>query len=93
VALLAIHRPSLAAAAAVAALFDALDALPWHDVPVAHAVTDGNSTVRTRSGPRGMATLRNLAVGALHQAARHHRSHPLGQPVHRPALLILGLTS
>ena len=30
-----------------------------------------NSTVRTRSGPRAMATLRNLAVGALHLAGRH----------------------
>ncbi len=139
-------------------LFDALDALPWHDAPVAHAATgrghgrietrtiqvldapgdlpfphvsqaylierhvtalDGtplsdiaalgvtsldatratpetiaalvrgqwaieslhwlrdtlyredHSTVRTRSGPRAMATLRNLAVGALHLAGRH----------------------
>jgi hypothetical protein len=30
-----------------------------------------NSTVRTRSGPQAMATLRNLAVGALHLAGRH----------------------
>jgi predicted transposase YbfD/YdcC len=32
---------------------------------------EDNSTVRTRSGPRAMATLRNLAVGALHLAGRH----------------------
>jgi hypothetical protein len=31
---------------------------------------EDNSTVRTRSGPRALATLRNLAVGALHQAGR-----------------------
>jgi hypothetical protein len=58
-------------------LFDALDALPWRDVPVACAATsrgqgrEDNSTVRTKSGPRAMATLRNLAVGALHLAGRH----------------------
>jgi predicted transposase YbfD/YdcC len=32
---------------------------------------EDNSTIRTRSGPRAMATLRNLAVGALHLAGRH----------------------
>ncbi len=32
---------------------------------------EDNSTVRTRSGPRAMAALRNLAIGALHQAGRH----------------------
>jgi|SRR5450755_564124 hypothetical protein len=32
---------------------------------------EDNSTVRTRSGPLAMATLRNLAVGALHLAGRH----------------------
>jgi predicted transposase YbfD/YdcC len=32
---------------------------------------EDDSTVRTRSGPRAMAALRNLAVGALHQAGRH----------------------
>jgi hypothetical protein len=42
---------------------------------------EDNSTVRTRSGPRVMAALRNLAIGALRLAGRHHRSHPLGQPV------------
>jgi predicted transposase YbfD/YdcC len=139
-------------------LFDALDALPWRDVPVAHAATDrghgrvttrtiqvldapgdlpfphvsqaylierhvtaldgtplsevaalgvtslpgtragpeaiaglvrgqwaieslhwlrdtlyreDQSQARTRSGPRAMAALRNLAIGALHQAGRH----------------------
>jgi hypothetical protein len=29
---------------------------------------EDNSTVRTKSGTRAMATLRNLAVGALHLA-------------------------
>ena len=48
---------------------------------------EDNSTVRTRSGPRAMATLkeprrRRLAPG---RAARHHRSHPLGQPHDGPA--------
>lgn len=32
---------------------------------------EDNSTVRTRSGPRAMATLRNLAAGALQLAGRH----------------------
>jgi hypothetical protein len=32
---------------------------------------EDNSTARIRSGPRAMAALRNLAVGALHQAGRH----------------------
>jgi hypothetical protein len=32
---------------------------------------EDHSTARTRSGPRTMATLRNLAVGALHLAGRH----------------------
>src|SRR5258706_9320359 len=32
---------------------------------------EDNSTVRTRSGPRAMAALRNLAIDALHQAGRH----------------------
>jgi predicted transposase YbfD/YdcC len=31
---------------------------------------EDNSTVRTRSGPRVMAALRNLAIGALHLAGR-----------------------
>ena len=32
---------------------------------------EDNSAIRTRSGPRAMAALRNLAIGALHQAGRH----------------------
>jgi hypothetical protein len=32
---------------------------------------EDNSTIRTRSGPRAMAALRNPAIGALHQAGRH----------------------
>src|ERR1017187_10236209 len=32
---------------------------------------EDQSQVRTRSGPRAMAALRNLAIGALHQAGRH----------------------
>jgi predicted transposase YbfD/YdcC len=163
-------------------LFDALDALPWRDVPVAHAATDrghgrietrtiqvmdapgdlpfphvsqaylierhvtaldgtprsdvaalgvtsldatraspqaiaglvrgqwaieshhwlrdtlyreDNSTVRTRSGPRAMATFRNLAVGALHQSGRHDTTEATrwaGRHMQRP-FTILGLTS
>jgi predicted transposase YbfD/YdcC len=163
-------------------LFDALDALPWHQVPVTHAVTDrghgrittrtiqvldappdlpfphvsqayliernvtaldgtplsevaalgvtslaatragpgtiaglvrgqwaieslhwlrdtlyreDDSTVRTRSGPRTMATLRNLAVGALHQAGRHDTTEATrwaGRYIDRP-FTILGLMS
>jgi predicted transposase YbfD/YdcC len=163
-------------------LFDALDALPWHDAPVAHAATgrghsrietrtiqvtdappdlpfphvsqaylierhitalDGTplsdvaalgvtsldatratpetiaalvrgqwaiesqhwlrdtlyredqSTIRTRSGPRVMATLRNLAVGALHLAGRHDTTEATrwaSRNMDRP-FTILGLTS
>ena len=32
---------------------------------------EDSSAVRTRSGPRAMAALRNLAIGALHHAGRH----------------------
>jgi predicted transposase YbfD/YdcC len=32
---------------------------------------EDDSAVRTRSGPRAMAALRNLAIGALHHAGRH----------------------
>ncbi|GAA1857060.1 hypothetical protein [Actinomadura bangladeshensis] len=46
------------------ALFDAFDARrdpTWRE---------DNPTVRTRSGPRIMASLRNLGIGALHLAGR-----------------------
>ena len=164
------------------ALFDALDALPWRDVPVAHTATDkghgrittrtiqvlpapenlpfphvsqvflieryvtglrgqpisavaalgvaspepehagpgdlaryvrqqwsieslhwlrdtlyqeDKSTVRTRSGPRIMAALRNLAIGALHLAGRHDTTEATrwaSRYMDRP-FTILGLTS
>jgi len=164
------------------ALFDALDALPWHQVPVAHSATDrghgrittrtiqvmpapedlpfpyvsqvllieryvsdlagdplpavaalgvaspgpdraspadlaryvrgqwaieslhwirdtlyreDESRVRTRSGPRVMATLRNLAIGALHLAGRHDTTEATrwaSRNMHRP-FAILGLIS
>jgi len=163
-------------------LFDALDALPWHDVPVSHAATDrghgrittrtiqvmnapgdlpfphvsqaylierhvtaldgtplsevaalgvtslhatraspetiatlvrgqwaieslhwlrdtlyreDQSQIRTRSGPRAMATFRNLAVGALHLAGRHDTTEATrwaSRYMERP-FTILGLTS
>ena len=54
---------------------------------------EDNSTVRTRSGPRAMATLRNLAVGALHLAGRHDTteatrwaSRNMGRPCTIPGL-------
>jgi predicted transposase YbfD/YdcC len=56
---------------------------------------EDNSTVRTRSGPRAMATLRNLAVGALHQAGRHDTTEATrwaGRYMERP-FTILGLAS
>jgi hypothetical protein len=56
---------------------------------------EDNSTVRTRSGPRAMATLRNLAVGALHQAGRHDTTEATrwaSRNMNRPCT-ILGLTS
>jgi predicted transposase YbfD/YdcC len=55
---------------------------------------EDHSRVRTRSGPRVMAGLRNLAVGALHLAGRRDISEATrwaGRKVHRPFQL-LGLT-
>jgi hypothetical protein len=57
--------------------------------------SEDNSTVRTRSGLRAMATLRNLAVGALHQAGRHDTTEATrwaGRHMER-LFTILGLTS
>jgi len=48
---------------------------------------EDNSTVRTRSGPRVMAGLRNLAVGAHHLAGRRditEASREAGRVMHRP---------
>ena len=48
---------------------------------------EDNSTVRTRSGPRVMASLRNLAVGAHHLAGRRditEASREAGRVMHRP---------
>ena len=56
---------------------------------------EDQSTVRTRSGPRAMATLRNLAVGALHLAGRHDTTEATrwaSRRMDRP-FTILGLTS
>ena len=56
---------------------------------------EDNSTVRTRSGPRAMATLRNLAVGALHLAGRHDTTEATrwaSRRMNRP-FTILELTS
>src|SRR5262249_54156223 len=56
---------------------------------------EDHSAVRTRSGPRVMATLRNLAIGALHQAVRHditEASRWASRYIDRP-FTILGLTS
>jgi len=55
---------------------------------------EDNSTVRTRSGPRVMAGLRNLAVGAHHLAGRRditEASREAGRVMHRP-FKILKLT-
>lgn len=56
---------------------------------------EDKSTVRTRSGPRIMAALRNLAIGALHLAGRHDTAEATrwaGRYIDRP-FTILGLTS
>jgi hypothetical protein len=48
---------------------------------------EDDSTVRTRSGPRVMAGLRNLAVGAHHLAGRRditEASREAGRIMHRP---------
>lgn len=49
---------------------------------------EDQSRVRTRNGPRVMASLRNLAIGALRpdRTHRHHRSHPMGLPQHEQAI-------
>jgi predicted transposase YbfD/YdcC len=55
---------------------------------------EDHSTVRTRSGPRVMAALRNLAIGALHQAGRHDTTEATrwaSRYIDRP-FTILGLT-
>jgi predicted transposase YbfD/YdcC len=56
---------------------------------------EDNSTVCTRSGPRAMATLRNLAIGALHLAGRHDTTEATrwaSRNMDRP-FTILGLMS
>src|ERR1019366_418677 len=56
---------------------------------------EDNSTVRTRSGPRAMATLRNLAVGAPPPAGRPDTPEATrwaSRYMERP-FTILGLTS
>jgi predicted transposase YbfD/YdcC len=55
---------------------------------------EDNSAIRTRSGPRAMAALRNLAIGALHQAGRHDTTEATrwaSRYISRP-FTILGLT-
>jgi predicted transposase YbfD/YdcC len=56
---------------------------------------EDHSQVRTRSGPRAMAALRNLAIGALHQAGRHDTTEATrwaSRYIDRP-FTILGITS
>ena len=56
---------------------------------------EDQSQVRTRSGPRAMAALRNLAVGALRLAGRHDSTEATGwasRSIDRP-FTIPGLTS
>lgn len=56
---------------------------------------EDKSTVRTRSGPRIMAALRNLAIGALHLAGRHDTTEATrwaSRYIDRP-FTILGLTT
>lgn len=83
-------------------LSGALDALPWHDAPVAHAVTGrGHGRIETRT-IQVLDVPPDLPFPHVRQAylierprrrspppgraARHHRSRPLGQPPHGPAL-------
>jgi predicted transposase YbfD/YdcC len=56
---------------------------------------EDDSTVRTRSGPRVMAALRNLAIGALRLAGRHDTTEATrwaSRYMDRP-FTVLGLTS
>ena len=45
-----------------------IDACGWEVWHLTDLYREDDSAIRTRSGPRGMAALRNLAIGALHQA-------------------------
>jgi predicted transposase YbfD/YdcC len=61
---------------------------------------EDSSTVRTRSGPRAMATLRNLAVGTLYLAGRHDTteatrwaSRNMGRPFTIPGLTSRSFTA
>jgi predicted transposase YbfD/YdcC len=52
---------------------------------------EDKSQVRTRSGPRAMAALRNLAIGALHQAGRHDTTEATrwaSRNMHRPFTIL-----
>lgn len=54
---------------------------------------EDDSRIRTRSGPRAMAALRNLAIGALHQHGRHDTTEATrwaSRSIDRP-FTILGL--
>ena len=56
---------------------------------------EDDSTARTRSGPRILASLRNLAVGALRLAGRRDitEAHPVGLSPHETAIHHLRFTS
>jgi predicted transposase YbfD/YdcC len=56
---------------------------------------EDNSTARTRSGPRVMAALRNLAIGALHLAGRTDTTEATRWANRRPnrPFTILGITT
>ena len=94
---IASHTPQQAGLADLAAFNRghwAIESLHWIRDTCYH---EDQSRVRTRSGPRVLASLRNLAINALsRRPTRHHRSHPLGHPQHdqtihhpRPHLMML----
>ena len=72
-----------------------IDACGWEVWHLTDLYREDDSAIRTRSGPRGMAALRNLAIGALHQAGRHDTTEATrwaSRNMDRP-FTILGLTS
>lgn len=89
------HRTSQASPAEVAGYVQgqwAIEVLHWLRDTCYH---EDNSTVRTRSGPRILASLRNLAIGALRLAGRRDITEATRwacRRMRRP-FSILGLTS
>jgi hypothetical protein len=69
----------------------AIESLHWLRHPLPRRPIPGPH--RLQATRRAMATLRNLAIGGLHRAARYHRSHRWASRYMDRPFTILGLTS